>query len=168
MRRSVPILLIGIGISLFIASGGRLYINNLIAHPAAIALPDQLADLEMVELITGPQAASDFVDLHDKQFLLTSGAIGIYGDHKLTLWAAGAPLDFLAERMLVAMREKISQGGSPFRLVEQFDQNGRTVYVLEGMGQIHYYFQSNNLVIWLAAEPALADAAIKQILEAYP
>jgi len=60
------------------------------------------------------------------------------------------------------------QGGSPFTPVEQFNQGARTIYVLEGMGQMHFYFQSKNLVIWLAADPAVADAAIKQILEAYP
>jgi hypothetical protein len=36
------------------------------------------------------------------------------------------------------------------------------------MGQRHYYFQSENFVIWLAADPSVADEAIQQILEVYP
>jgi hypothetical protein len=30
------------------------------------------------------------------------------------------------------------------------------------MGQRHYYFQSQNLVIWLAANPAFADKKLSQ------
>jgi len=168
MKRIVPFVLIGIGIALFFGSGGWFDIKNKIAHPAAVVLPDQLAGLEMTVYKTGAQAAADFEDLHDQQFPLTSGAIGIYGDHKIIVWAAGAPLNFMAASMVVAMREKILQGGSSFTPVDEFDKEGRTVYVLEGMGQTHYYFRSNNLVIWLAAEPALADVAINQILEDYP
>ena len=147
---------------------GWLYFDNLVNHPAAVHLPDQIAGLQMTDYTTGAQAAAQFEDLHNKQFPLTSGAIGIYGDREITLWAAGAPLDFMASRMVEAMREKITEGNSPFTPIEQFDQGKRTIYVLEGMGQKHFYFQSKNLVIWLATDPVLAEAAIQQILEAYP
>jgi hypothetical protein len=36
------------------------------------------------------------------------------------------------------------------------------------MGQKHYYFQSENLVIWLAAEADIADTAIQKLQEFYP
>jgi len=35
------------------------------------------------------------------------------------------------------------------------------------MGQKHYYFRAENLVIWLAVDPAYADDALQQILEVY-
>lgn len=41
------------------------------------------------------------------------------------------------------------------------------MYALEGMGQKHYYFQAENLVIWLAVDPAFGDEALQQILEVY-
>ena len=168
MRRTLPICLIAIGVLSSLGALGWWYLDNLVHHPAAVPLPGQIANLQMTEYKTGAQAAADFAGLHDKQFPLTSGAIGIYGEHDATLWAGGAPLDFMASRMVATMQEKIVQGGSPFTPVEQFNQGARTIYVLEGMGQMHFYFQSKNLVIWLAADPAVADAAIKQILEAYP
>ena len=65
------------------------------------------------------------------------------------------------------MRQKIAEGNSPFTPVDEFDSRHRKIYVLEGMGQRHYYFQSQNLVIWLAANPAFADKALQQILEVY-
>ena len=168
MRRILPTLLVGIGILLLVGPTGWLYFSSLVNHPAAVPLPDQIAGLQMTDYTTGAQAATQFEDLHNKQFPLTSGAIGIYGDHEITLWAAGAPLNFMATRMVDAMQEKIANGNSPFTPLEQFTQGSRTIYVLEGMGQIHYYFQSKNLIIWLAADPSTADEALEQILEAYP
>ncbi|OGO28102.1 MAG: hypothetical protein A2W33_03375 [Chloroflexi bacterium RBG_16_52_11] len=168
MRRIVPIVLIGMGVMLLFSVGTGLYFNNLLAHPAAVPLPDRVAGLQMTDYTTGAQAASEFKNLHDTQFPLTSGAIAFYGDRLITLWVAGAPLDFMAARMLAAMQGKIAQGNSLFTPMTPFIDGKRTVYVLEGMGQRHFYFQSDNLVIWLAADPAVADAAIKQILEAYP
>ena len=86
---------------------------------------------------------------------------------RVNCWAAGAPLNFMASRMVEAMQEKIAQGNSPFTPIEQFTQGKRTIYFLEGIGQKHYYFQSKNLVIWLAVDPNLADEALQQILEVY-
>ncbi|HSA99352.1 MAG TPA: hypothetical protein VLE49_01795, partial [Anaerolineales bacterium] len=62
----------------------------------------------------------------------------------------------------------IAQGNSPFTPVNEINDHNRKVYGLDGMGQKHYYFQSENFVIWLASEPTKADAAIQQILEVYP
>ncbi len=156
------------GILLVFTTAGWLYFNNLISKPAAVPLPGQIAGLPLIDRRTGAQAAYDFFILHGEQFPLTSGAVGIYGDHQITVWAAGTPLAVMASRMIEAMREKIAQGNSPFTPVAELKDGGRTIYILEGMGQKHYYFQSENMVIWLAVDPSIADEAIRQILEAYP
>jgi hypothetical protein len=74
----------------------------------------------------------------------------------------------MAAQMVDAMHDKIAQGRSPFTPTSQISDNGRTIYALEGMGQKHYYFQSRNLVIWLAVEADIADTAIQQLQEFYP
>lgn len=168
MKRIVSIALMGLGLLLFFAAGAWLYFNNLIAHPAAVPLPDQVAGLPMSTKMTGTQATEEFDMLHKKRFPLTSGAVGIYGEQQATLWVGGAPFDFMAASMVTAMREKISEGRSPFVPLDEFKDGGRTIYALEGMGQKHFYFQSKNLIIWLAAEPSIANEALEQILEAYP
>ncbi|NOH02637.1 MAG: hypothetical protein HND47_12105 [Chloroflexi bacterium] len=168
MKRILPLFLIGLGILLILGPAGWLYFDGLISRPAAVSLPDEIAGLQITVRRTGAQAAAEFEQLHGKQFPLTSGAIGIYGDNQITVWAAGAPLNFMASQMVDAMREKIAKGNSPFTPMSEFNDNNRIVYVLEGMGQRHYYFQSQNLVIWLAADPAVAETAIQQTLEAFP
>ncbi|MEW5939322.1 MAG: hypothetical protein AB1750_06660 [Chloroflexota bacterium] len=168
MKQIFPVVLIALGLALLFGVAGWFYFEGLVAHPAALPLPEWVADLPMTGFQSGDEAAAAFVNLHGKQFPLTSGAIGLYGDNQITLWVAGAPANFIAARMIVAMRDKIANGNSPFTPMTEINDNGRIVYVLEGVGQKHYYFQSKNLVVWLAVNPAFADAAIQQILEVYP
>ena len=168
MKRFISIGLIAAGILLIAGVVAWSYFWNLTTQPGEVSLPDSIAGLQMTNYMTGDQAVAEFEDLHGKQFPVTSGSIGIYGNHQLTLWAAGASSSSMASDMVAAMEEKIAQGNSPFTPLEQLNQGDRTIYVLEGMGQKHYYFQSKNLVIWLAVSPALADQALKQTLEVYP
>ncbi len=153
---------------MLIATSGWLYYSSLISNPSAVPLPDQIAGLPLTTKMTGKQAVEEFDMLHNEHFPLTSGAVGIYGDQKIGLWVGGAPLPFMAGSLVAAMHAKIAEGDSLFTPLNEIKDRGRTVYVLEGMGQKHYYFQSQNLVIWLASDPALADQALQHILEAYP
>lgn len=168
MKRIFPIGLVTLGVLLFLGGLGWLYLDNLVNHPASLPLPGKIAGLSLTNQMTGAQAAENFINLHGRKFPLTSGAIGFYGDHQATIWAAGAPFKVMATRMVNTMRDRISEGGSPFTPIEEIKDGGRTIYALEGMGQKHFYFQSDNLIIWLAADPSIADDALKQTLEAYP
>lgn len=168
MRRIAPIVAVGMGVLLILVSGGWLYLNNWTQNPAVAPLPEQVAGLPLTTKLTGTDATEEFSMLHNEHFPLTSGAVGIYGNNQVALWVGGAPLAYIATQLVIAMRDKIAEGNSPFTPVSERQDGSRTIYALEGMGQRHYYFQSKNLVIWLAAEPALADEALQQSLEAYP
>lgn len=168
MRKFVCYALIGLGIILILVSGSTYLYQSGTIQPAVVPLPEQLVGLPQSTKITGTQATQEFDMLHNQHFPLTSGAVGIYGDQRATLWIGGAPFNFMATDMITAMHDKISDGGSPFTPKGEFKDGKRTIYALEGMGQNHYYFQSKNLVIWLAVEPSIADEALKQTLEAYP
>jgi len=168
MKRLFPIGLIVLGIALFLGAAGWFYLDNLVKHPAALTLPERIAGLPMTDRMTGAKAAENFIGLHNQKFILTAGAIGFYGGNQATIWVAGAPFNFMAAGMVNSMRDKISEGNSPFTPTNEYLFGGRTVYELEGMGQRHFYFQFNNLIVWLAVDPSIADEAIEQILEAYP
>jgi len=169
MRRAFPLALAVLGSLLIVGSVGSGLLGNAVVNPAALSLPDQIARLKRAQYITGRAAAVEFSNMHGEQFPVTSGAVAIYGtDKQITIWVAGTPVDFLAPQLVDAMHRRIAEGRSPFTEVDTFHDRGRTVYVLTGMGQKHYYFRSKNLVIWLASEPAVANEAIGQILEEYP
>jgi hypothetical protein len=157
-----------LGTLIVLAAFGWAYVENSISHPAALTLPVQLAGLPLSSQMTGPQAVADFSNLHGEQFPLTSGAVGFYCNNRATIWVAGAPLSLMAARLVTAMRDKIAEGNSPFTTSGEYQDNKRTIYALEGMGQKHFYFQSHNLVIWLAADADIADAALQQLKEIYP
>lgn len=168
MKRFLPLALVSAGTLFLIASLTGLSIDRAVSNPAPVALPEQIAGVPLTDKLTGAQAASEFARLHGRQFVLTSGAVGTYGNGRITLWVAGPPLEVMAARMVLAMREKIAEGNSPFRPMAESQDDKRTIYILEGMGQRHFYFQSGNLVIWLAADAHLADTALQEIQEYYP
>lgn len=168
MKRLYSFGFIVLGIALFLGALGWYYLDDLISHPAVVPLPTQIAGLPMTDRMTGAEAAENFIGLHNQKFIITAGAIGFYGGDQATLWAAGAPFNFMAAGLVNSMRDKIAEGNSPFTPTSEFKIGGRTIYELEGMGQRHFYFQSKNLIIWLAANPSIADEAIEQTLEAYP
>ena len=167
MKRIFPFALITFGILLSIGALSWLYLNNRVSLSTGLDLPNQLAGLRLTESNSGDQAISEFTDLHGKSFPVTSGAVGIYGNRDITLWVASTASDSLALELTNAMQDRIAEGTSPFTPVDEINNRNRKVYALEGMGQKHYYFQSQNLVIWLAANPALADEALQQTLEVY-
>ena len=167
MKRIFPLALITLGLLLSVAALGQLYLSNRTSSTDIINLPKEVAGLSLTQTQTGSAAIAEFADLHGKEFPVVSGSIGIYGNSQITLWVAGAQSESAAIEMTEAMQSKIAQGNSPFTPVNEMKDGHRKIYALEGMGQMHYYFQFNNLVIWLAVDPNLADDALQQILEVY-
>ncbi|SRR6266498_1518108 len=167
MKRIFPFVLITLGILLSFGALGQLYRDSRQNSAPTIDLPGQLAGLRITDSKFGADAIAEFTNLHGKEFPVNSGAIGIYGNREITLWVAGAPSESIALEMTNAMQAKIAEGNSPFKVLGEINNHNRKVYILEGMGQKHYYFQSRKLVIWLAGDPAFADEALQQILEVY-
>ncbi len=165
-----PLLLILLGILLLLGSLAAWWISRAIDRPAAATLPETIAGLPRVETSYGPQAVEVVTQLHGQDFPLSSGAYGMYGDHTgmAMLWVAGAPARPMASRMVTEMEQAIAEGESPFTPVGTREINGRVVYELTGMGQKHYYFRSASLVVWLAADDAIAETALAEALSFYP
>ncbi|HEX6268948.1 MAG TPA: hypothetical protein VFZ43_01820 [Anaerolineales bacterium] len=168
MKRSFGIGLIAVGILLTTGATAWAYFNNRVEPTAVVSLPYSINGLQITAYRTGEEAIAEIENLHGKQFPISLGSIGVYGNHEITVWVAGAPSESIASQMTKTMEAKIAEGNSPFTPINEINDNDREVYVLEGMGQRHYYFQAKNLVIWLASDPVIADTAIQQILEVYP
>ena len=133
------------------------------------SLPEQLANLPLTSLVSGEEGVQVINQLHRLEFPLTSGVVGSYGqDNNMSIWAASAVDKSSATQILMEMRDCIAEGNSPFRPTEEMQTGNRTIYVLDGLGQLHFYFQSGKQVIWLASDAPLADQALRQVLEYYP
>jgi uncharacterized protein YneF (UPF0154 family) len=168
MKRILAVGLMVIGVGLVVGAIGWTFFDHPSSQFAEGSLPDSIAGIRLASSTAGAKAIQEVSSMHGKEFPIEFGEIGIYGNREITVWVAGAATRASALQMTSAMQEKIAQGNSPFTPTNEIQNKERKVYVLDGMGQRHYYFQSNNLVIWLAANPPVADAAIQQILEVYP
>jgi hypothetical protein len=168
-RRLGPIFLITLGVILLVVSLGYWRFTATLERPQAATLPPTLAGFPLVKAAYGEEAVAEIARLHGKGFPLVAGAMGMYGSHgQAMLWVARAPLRPIAARMVAAMQERIAVGTSPFIPVSTRQDGRRTVYELTGMGLRHFYFQSSAQVIWLAADPSVADRALKEALAFYP
>lgn len=168
MKRIIAIGLIVIGVWLVVGAIGWKFFDHPASQFSENTVPESIAGLRLTSSTTGAKAIEDVSSMHGEEFPIKFGEIGIYGNREITLWVAGAASNVIAAQMTEAMLEKIAQGNSPFTPTDEIQNKDRKVYILDGMGRRHYYFQSKNLVIWLAANPSVADAAIQQILEVYP
>jgi hypothetical protein len=166
MKRIIPLALITLGIVLSLGALSLLFLDRS-NSALTIDLPNQLAGLRLRDSQQGTDAITAITNLHGKQFPVDDGVVGIYGNGEITVWVAGAASESIAAQMTNAMQKKIMEGNSPFTPIDQINTGNRKVYALEGMGQKHYYFQSQNMVIWLAVSPAFANDALQQILEVY-
>ena len=169
MRKILPLALIGAGLFLLSATIGYWRFDEAIKNPSAARLPERITNLPLTSKSTGQQAVWELTRLHEKGFPLASAAVGTYGaEHQVMLWVSGAPITPLAGRMLVSMRDKIAEGRSPFIPTGVRKDGNRVIYELEGMDQVHFYFQSGKLLVWMAANAELADEALEEVLKFYP
>ncbi len=169
LRRIVPWLLILAGLLILGAGVIRLTIGQAAANPQAAPLPKQVGGLPLTIVDTGRQAAFEISRLHQKTFPLISASVGIYqGEYNAQIWASGFSFRWMAKQMARSMSESIASGTDlPFRPTGERVIDGHTVYTLEGLGQQHFFFTSGRLVIWLAADPEIADQALRDTLAFY-
>lgn len=168
-KRSFPGVIIIVGILMIVSSlvYWRFSVTN--DRPGLTGLPKSLVGLPLTTATYGTDAVNEITRMHGKEFPLNSGSMGTYGKNsEATLWVAGFPTETLAAEMVSAMGEKIAAENTPFTPTGEQEMRGRTIYELDGMSQKHFYYQSGVFVIWLAADPQLAELAILQTLDAYP
>ncbi len=131
------------------------------------APPHTIAGVPLSQVITGPEAIRSIQQLHGKEFPLVSGAVATYGDGNIVLWVSGAGDEAAAAELTALMTERIAEGRSPFTEEGTRQVDGFTIYDLSGLGQRHFYWQSGDLVLWLAADEALAEDALKEVVSFY-
>lgn len=164
-----PFILIFTGILLVIAALALPAFSKTKNAAGEVPIPSQVASYSLVSKASGSAALQEFTRLHGKSFPVLGGAKATYGSgNQVTLWVASTTSTAEAQRLLVAMRDKIAEGQSPFTPSGSSQDRDRTVFALDGMGQKHFYFQSEKYLVWMAATADLADLALQQILNFYP
>jgi len=169
VKRTTPILIVTAGVLVILFGVVANRYNRLLETPGDAPLPASIAGLQLTDFSLGKDAVGEIAKLHRGAFPLTSGAMGAYGNEReILVWSSGTANRLSAAKMVSSMRDAIKTGESPFTPVGEVMSAGRTIYQLVGLGQQHYFFQSDAYVIWLASASAYADQALVEILEFYP
>ena len=164
-QRRTALVIISLGVLVQLGSFAYLLAG---VQTNTLTLPQRLADLPLSNATYGPEAVTEINRLHGKEFPLTAGALGHYGNDRATLWVSQFASRAAAGQIVEAMRDKIAAGRSPFEPIGMRQMGSRVIYELRGLNQQHFYFQANDRVIWLAVDQPLADQALSQTLEVYP
>ena len=163
-RNRIPLILSGLGLVFLLVGIVQLVADQRRVIKESMAVPPSLAGMPLTAQVYGRPALAEIEQLHGKGFALVDGAVGHYGNGTATVWISGTWAPFLAARQVEDMRDRIAEGRSPFELTGTREVDGTMIYVLEGMGQMHYYFQVDKRVVWLAASPELAEQSLQELL----
>ncbi len=156
--------LMGLGALLILVGSVWLFANWLVFGQGNLTTPTTLADLPLSGQITGRAALDDIERMHGTNIPMLDGAIAYYGDRQAVLWISSTWLPFMATRQVETMADRIAKGGSPFTPISTDKIEGITVYTLTGMGQMHYYFQLDRRVVWLAVSPQFAEQSLEELV----
>ncbi len=159
-----PRLLILSGIVLLVGTLGWYAILTPLRNPKPLPIPPQLAGLPLTRHAFGRSAADEIARLHDSRFPLTGASVAEYGGGAITMWASATWGRWGAQYMTRSMTRAIERETTPFTPTGQRVVDGHRVYTLTGMEMSHFYFQVGDQVIWLAASPERADAALRDLL----
>lgn len=139
--------------------------------PAALnkdGVPANLGVLALTQTMTGTEALAEFSQLHGESFDLAGGYMAHYegGGKQATLWVAIAKDPAAADSLRDQMAQKIGTNNPMFQDLQQLNIAGRPLYSAVGQGQQHFFYSSNDKVIWLAADPSQAPDALHSLWSA--
>jgi hypothetical protein len=168
MRKKLPFLFVGLGM-VFLAVAGAYFWHLTLPLKAGNPsdVPQSLAGVALSQVMTGEEAIRSINQLHGKEFPLEDGSVAVYGSENATLWISVAADDAAARELTDQMVARIAEGDSPFTDEGAMDIGGVTLYALTGLGQHHFYWQSGNLVLWVAADDDIASDVLHEAMAYY-
>lgn len=131
-------------------------------------LPDTLGPMKLTRSILGEQAKKQIHKLHGKSIEFKNSSIGYYthGGSQVTLWVSEYKTDEDARKSVQIMAKKIKTGQNPvFRDFKETEVGGLPTYFVTGMGQNHYFYQKNELAVWLAVDAVFSQTVFKAAMD---
>lgn len=128
-------------------------------------IPEKIGALALTNSTLGKDALAEFEKLHGKGFDLVGGYRADYanGASRATLWVGQAQNAAAADGMANTMAEKIGAGNAMFTNLTELSIANRLLYTVNGQGQQHYFYASNDKIVWLAIDSAFAPDALHSL-----
>lgn len=128
------------------------------------AMPDTLAGMERVRLVTGQEAIDRVNDLHGKPLEIEKCAIGMYGgnDRPAVVWISSPKKPADARGQAMSMIESMQNKAGPFKGPEKLTSHGIDIYKFTGMGQEYFVFTKEGLAFWISTPPDYGTKALQE------
>lgn len=129
-------------------------------------VPQQIATLPRMELVSGPEAIRQIAMMHGKSIDLAEGYIASYrhGEKEITLWVSVSTSAEAAAALFRQMDEKMP-ASQVFRGRQELDIEGQQVIRVEGMGQEHYYWVKGKSNYWVAVSGIDGKEVVQEIID---
>lgn len=139
-----------------------LLLVGLVLPASALDVPQELAGLTLAHSQQGTEARGEIERLHGKMIPIKDGLVAHYGTQApmAMLYVSQAKDEKVARQQVERMTSRIRASSGPFHHLRESTRFGMTVYSTLGQGQVHYYFRQGTRVVWVAADPTIAQQAL--------
>ena len=139
--------------------------------------PAEMAGLKLSHFFQGKEAMAKIDKLHGKEIEMKNGYVAHYQGNRARAMLYISEFDGReqARQQLDLMKEKIKKGVKGFAHFREFkvkdlsvsqpQKAGKTIYLVMGFGQVHYFYLDSSRVIWLAVDPSVAGSVLKAALK---
>ncbi len=105
--------------------------------------------------------------LHGRAVAPRRSIIGLYGPERMriALFVSRFDSEAQADSQLRLMARRIDDGVAGYGHYRSFEAAGTRVHVTFSQDAVHYFFSDGVDLLWVMAPPALARAAVAQLLE---
>lgn len=128
-------------------------------------IPTEIGTMSLQKSQVGKDALNEFESMHGSGFDLKTGYRADYGNGaaKATLWVGQAQSADSAQSLTKDMADKIGAGNAMFTNLRTLNISGRTIYEVEGLGQLHFFYAADDKIVWLASDADHAPDALHSI-----
>ncbi len=152
-------LVFGLVLAVSVASG----LWSATADQKTSPAPTELAGYRLIGSVTGQEAIAQVNGLHGTDIDIVDAWIGQYQQDG-TVWVARAGSEVKAEELLDDMVRRIDDGGSPFWGLTRQEFQGMPLYSVRDASQVHFFYQIDTKVVWLATPPGDEDAFLAKAI----
>jgi hypothetical protein len=128
-----------------------------------VHLPSVLAGQSLISSVRGADAQDQVARLHGKSIDITDALVGQYRGG-ITIWISVSESALKASSLLWAMNRRMAGGTATFSAPRPAQRHERTVFLTQGIGLEHVYFQRGAHVVWLAAPAGTVERALDDLL----
>jgi hypothetical protein len=131
------------------------------------ALPDTLSGLALTRSVSGEEAQGLIAYLHPGPPAPAESEVGFYASdgERAVLYVSRFPSADTARAQLSLMSAMIGRGRAGFGHHTETEIGGIVVHAALSQGRAHFFFTRDRDVVWLAADPELARAALAELLD---